>query len=213
MKKSILTILIIFSFSSLANAQFNKGAVLAGGGLSYSDNTNSVENLTTQTSNSGSINLSLGKATKENTVIGVNLLYSANKQGNDVTIGNGSYYGIGLFYRKYKSLGKDFYLFGEAGAGYNYSDLKATDTTNHLKLIQSSFTIPLYVTPGIAYRVSKILFMEISLNQVLSFQYYNTESHNGASPQVNSKSCGFTISTSLNPQLLSQLAIGFRLML
>lgn len=121
MNRFLLTLLTILFFSGFANAQFTKGALLVGGELSYSQSSSETGGTTDQNVHTGVFNISVGKAMDENTVIGINLTYSGSKEIiPDVNRQN--FYGISIFYRKYKSLGKDFYLFGEAGAGYGYQN-------------------------------------------------------------------------------------------
>ncbi len=196
MNRFLLTLLIILLFSGLANAQFSKGSLLVGGELSYSENSYSASGASDQNTHTGVFNLSLGKAVNKNTVLGINLTYSGSKQ-TTLFVSKGNFYGIGIFYRKYKSLGKDFYLFGEAGAGYTYIDQKGTDNTGVLQLSQSGYSLRIYITPGIAYQVSKKLFLEISIPAVLSAQFTSSKNYNFDPAQVTAKSNSFDISTSL----------------
>jgi hypothetical protein len=211
MNRFILTTLTVLFFSGLASAQFSKGNLLVGGELSYSESSNQLNGTTNQNVHSGVFNVSLGKAMNENAIIGINLTYSGAKE-NIPYLTKGNIYGIGIFYRKYKSLGKDFYLFGEAGAGYAYSNNKGTDTAGAWKVFGTTNSGRIYFTPGIAYQASKRLFIEITIPAILSAQY--TIFNGNIDPaQENSKASSFNISTSLNSSPLSNLGIGFRLIL
>jgi hypothetical protein len=217
----ILLNLVIFLFSSfLANAQFNKGSILLGGQISYSYNSYSDKIASfppgyDQKANTADFNISVGKAVKENTVVGIILTYSPYSANNYSAFGlNGplryqdNSYTIGIFYRKYKSLGKDFFLFGEAGASYSGSSISAKDSTGNKVLTGSGNGGTINLFPGISYKVSKKFFLDISIPSLIFAQYSKT---NISSQSETSKSDQLRISTSLNSGLLSDLAIGFRL--
>ena len=120
-------------------------------------------------------------------------------------------YGLGIFYRKYKTLGKDFYLFGEAGAGYTFTSETGTDTLGVKQLTGSGNSGQLNFMPGIAYKISKKLFVEITIPAILVFQYSNSRSDYPNYAASNTKDHRFYVSTSLNSQSLFSLGIGFRL--
>jgi len=212
MNKILLTLTIVLFFSGLANGQLIKGNLMVGGELSYSQSSNQANGTTNQNVHSGVFNLSLGKVMNENTVIGVNLTYSGAKEIIPY-LSKSNVYGIGVFYRKYKSLGKEFYLFGEAGAGYAYSNNKGTDTAGAWKVFGTTSTGRIYLTPGIAYQAAKKLFIEITIPAILSAEYTIFKNNNVDPAQISVKSSSFNISTSLNSSPLSNLGIGFRLML
>ncbi len=210
MNKFLLT-LTLSLFIMIANAQFQKGNILLGGDLSYSTYTSSTTNTPDQTSNGGVFNVSLGKAIKENTVVGVNLLYSTNTntyQGGK-NVSNG--YGIGVFYRVYKNLGKDFYFFGQAGAQYYGATNYLKDTTGLKSDNSTTNGGNIYLTPGIAYKLSKKFFMELSIPQVFTFGYSSTSTN--IAPGVTTKNSGFSAGINFNSNPLTSLALGFRLIL
>jgi len=81
MTRILLTLLVILSFSMLANAQFKKGSLLVGGELSFSSyKTNNSQ--INQNQHSGYFNASLGKALGENSVFGINLTYAPFSSNN-----------------------------------------------------------------------------------------------------------------------------------
>lgn len=219
MTRMLLILAVIFSFSCSANAQFSKGSVLLGGQLSFSGYTNN-NSYGDQNTHSGNFNISLGKATGENAVMGINLFYSPYTNNNyyngnipvKVAYSNNGY-GIGVFYRKYKSLGKEFYLFGEAGVEYSGST-ESGKNDSAVKVISGSGSGgSIYITPGIAYKISKKFFLEITIPDIflVSFENHTTTSQYYY-PQT-TKNNQFTVSTSLNASPLSNLGIGFRLIL
>jgi hypothetical protein len=207
----ILLSLAFLLFIFTANAQFQKGNILLGGDLSYSTNTYSAPNTTDQTSNGGLFNISLGKAIKENTVVGVNLLFSTNTNSyqGDKTVSNG--YGIGVFYRVYKNLGKDFYFFAQGGAEYNGSTNYTKDATGTKTDNSSTNGGSIYLTPGISYKISKKIFIELSIPQIFTIGYSSNSTN--LSPGVSSKEDGFSAGINLNSNTLTSLGLGFRLVL
>jgi Outer membrane protein beta-barrel domain len=207
--------LVFFIFS--ASAQFNKGDLLLGGDLSYSSSkSTSPPFFPVETKNSsGNFNISLGKAIKENTIVGISLDFQpiTNSYYNGVGIytQQTNNYGVGIFYRLYKSLGKDFYLFGEGGGGYTGSTTSTKDSTGHKISTGSGNGGHLYITPGIAYRVSKKFFIELSIPQIFTLSYGSSNTNEGSG--TNETDSGFTAGLNLNSNPIDNLGIGFRLVL
>jgi hypothetical protein len=215
MNRIILSLaLVLFIFS--ANAQFKKGDILLGGDLSYSANKTTSPYFTGEAKyNSGIFNISLGKAIKENAIVGINLDFQPLT--NTYNSGVGLYtvqtnsYGIGIFYRVYKGLGKDFYIFGEAGGFYTGSTSTTKDTTGNKISTGSGNGGHLYFTPGIAYKVSNKFFIELSIPQIFTLQYASSNTKTGSVTTETDK--GFTAGININSNPLDALGIGFRLVL
>lgn len=210
----ILFILSAVLISVSANAQFKKGDILLGGNLGFSTSTSSD----TATGNSVSVNVTVGKAINESTVFGVNLLYApfwSNYYFGYNGIALDSYlqndFGVGVFFRKYKSLGKDFFLFGEAGANFGWTTQSGKDFNDVKVLTASGYSATVNVMPGFAYRVSKKFFLELSI-QNLFYAQYSSSKTTIQSIDYN-KNSGFSIGTSLSSGLLSDVGVGFRLVL
>jgi hypothetical protein len=209
--------MFIISFSFLASAQFTRGNWLVGGTLSYNSSSQTYLG-TDQNIHSGNFDVSLGRAISENSVFGVKLGYIYSQQSNyyQGNLGPLDYktktYSIGIFYRKYKSLGKEFYLFGEAGAGYLGSNSSGIDDAGQKSLSGSGSGGQINFFPGIDYKISKKFFLEISIPNLFLAQYTSdkTDAINGSQPSKNDQ---FTISTSLSSGPLDALGIGFRLIL
>ncbi len=216
MTRILLTVLIVFSFSFIANAQFNKGAVLLGGQLYYYQNkvTNGVP---TNTNNqSGDFQISIGKAIKPDAIFGLNLGYSPSSYAN-YYVGNGTpvkykndIYSIGIFYRKYYTIGKEFYFFGEAGGNYSGGPASGRDSLGNKILTGSTSGGNLSLMPGISYRISKKFMLDLSLPNLFYVNYNSTKSTVQSQTSTSSQ---FSISTSLSSTPLEALAIGFRLVL
>lgn len=225
MTRTLLLFSLIF-FTSMAKAQFKKNDILLGGQISYSYNSSSTNNPSVlypnydEKANGGNITISLGKALSENAIIGIDLSYLPSSVINYQSAGpaplkyqnNG--FAVGFFYRKYKNLGKEFFLFGEGSASYGWSEQSGKDSTGLKRLSGSSWNAGLELFPGIAYRVSKHFFLEISIPDLFVARYYksNTVNQYGTATEVQtSKSDYFVVSTSLSSNPLTSLGIGFRL--
>ena len=212
MCKILLTGVLLLSFSFVASAQFKKGDVLLGGLLSYNSSTSQY--FPNQKVNNGIFMISIGQAVKDNAVFGINLSYSPLSQKNDDP---GSFYdsktngySAGVFYRVYKPLGKEFYFFGEGGANYIGSTSTAKDMSGAKISTATSNGGNIYIMPGLAYRISKKFFLELSIPNLLTVNYTSLKTtSNGSS--VTTDSFGAGVSLASNP--LSSIGIGFRLLL
>ncbi len=212
MSRILLSFLIILSVYS-ASAQFNKGDILIGGDLSYSTNKlTSPYTSGEQKNNSGVFDISLGKAIKENALFGIDLNYATFSYTYvDRSKTTSHNYGIGVFYRVYKNLGKDFYIFGQAGAGYNGSTGSATDSTGNQLSTSTSNEGSIYVTPGISYKLSKKFFLELSIPEIFSIAYMS--SNTKSESVTTGKNDYFGVNANLNSNPLNSLGLGFRLIL
>jgi hypothetical protein len=221
----LLPALLLSSF--IVNGQFKKNDILLGGQLSYNYNSSSSSEPSgyypnsDQKMNYGNITISLGKAVNENTIVGIDLSYLPFSSTNSVTNGppaikyqnNG--YALGIFFRKYKSLGKEFFLFGQGSASYGWSDQSGKDSTGEKVASGSSWNAGINLFPGIAYRISKHFFLELSIPNLFAVTYTKGHSTNqyGVNDVQTSKSDQLLISTSLSTNPLTNLGIGFRLIL
>jgi hypothetical protein len=218
MTRILLTGIIILSFSFLASAQFNKGNILLGGNLSYTGNTSSGPGQPDLNSNYGNFSVSIGKALNENSVFGINISFSPNSTENNFGSNGGvlklinNNYSAGVFYRKYKSLGKDFFLFGEVGGGYTGSTGSTKDSSGNKLSTSSANGGNIYFYPGISYKISKKFFLELTIPNLI---YASYSSNKFSDPQQSSpqKNTSFDISTSLSSNPLNSLGIGFRLII
>ena len=220
MARILLTLLIIFSFGFMANAQFSKGSILLGGQLFFSSSkiSDPVSFYQNQKNNTGNFSVSIGKAIKENAVFGVTLSYNSTST-NNISLNNGTVaadysrdsYTIALFYRIYKTLGKDFYLFGEAGGGYIGASETGKDQSGNKQLTGTGSGGNLYFMPGISYQVSKKFLLELTMPTLFNATYITRKAT--LTGQEPSKTDLFGISTSLSANPLNSLAIGFRLVL
>jgi len=216
MYKLLLSLLVILCLSISANAQFSKGNLLLGGTLSYGGNT-STNTGTEQSNHSGNFNITPGKAISDNSVFGINLGYGFNNVNYSAGSGQGSSksntYSVGVFYRKYKTLGKDFFLFGSAGAGYNGSTWSSADNFGNQTESGNSNGGYLNFYPGIDFRVSKRFLLEFSIPSLFYASYTSTQSTSQNLNPPTTKGSQFGISTSITSNPLYALGVGFVLVL
>src|SRR5436305_2101488 len=164
MKKNLLFIIVVL-FNSLSSfAQINKGSVFLGGNIGVSQN---KPDTLTNAFLSYYIDPQVGIAIKENTIIGVILLYGKSDYNSNASSNN---YGGGFFLRKYKQLGKYFYLFGQGQAIFSYYKISQTyGATDYNINKQTSINLNLY--PGISYAVTKKFHLEATINNLLTLSY------------------------------------------
>jgi hypothetical protein len=215
------TILLATFFSAcyfISTAQIQKGAVLVGGDVFFSDVKNSTSPSTNSSKSSdANISLSIGKAFATNKVAGAYVGFGQGKSeissvgGNIGTVKNNSFK-VGAFYRQYKTLGKGFYFWGEVNAGYfggkqtNENNIPPTTTTVTQSLVE------LGITPGISYQVLKKLQIELLLPGIAALSYSTSKSKNSTNTNT-TKGTSFDFRTGLSGSVINNLAIGFRLLL
>lgn len=221
MKKICLLFGVIAIFSLTTTAQIKKGSILLGGQIGYN---NAVSNYSStqpdQKSNSAVFNIAAGKAFKEDKMLGAAISYSHfNADYNYNNIGNTYYnvnadrYNFDVFYRQYKKLAKDFYLFGEMGGGYFGGKQTDTDLPANAKTRLTESGGRVYLTPGIAYRVYKKLQVELLIPQIAGINYAVQKRSSLSNSAGNSTQNQFGFNTSLNSSLLSNIGLGFRFVL
>lgn len=219
MKKTIAMAVLFTAAYSVTHAQIKKDAVLLGGQVSfYSSKTSDNSTPPNTTNNNAFVNISAGKAIKENTVVG---LYGGYGQGKSENIysnnssnkSTGTNTSAGVFYRKYKGLGKNFYFFGEVNAGYrgykqDYEN-KAFGTTTTTTSTETGAELGL--TPGLSYQLFKKMQLEVVMPSFAGLRYATTK--NSGSNITTTKGNSFQFSTSLNNSVLNSLAVGFKFVL
>jgi len=158
----------------IANAQVQKGDVLLGGNLTF--NTSKAPNSYTSKSNYIAVLPSIGKAVKDNLVVGLNLGYSHShiEYGTSpVTNTNTDVYSLGAFVRRYKELGSKFYLFmeGDLAGNYQRSKIYADGTPSSSVPAQKTWGINAGLYPGIAYFLSRHVQLETGLQNFVYANY------------------------------------------
>ncbi len=214
MKKIItLSILALFFFSLTSHAQINKGSIMLGGSLGGGFSNTKNPDTVTNKNNSFSISPAIGFAVSNNTIVGFSLQYGFNNYKNYYYVTEQKYhsYGAGIFARKYKSLAKDFYLFGETELMYDhYSYNYSTVNSNGSEYDSKGNSITLNITPGIAYSLTHCIQLEAGLQNLLSVGYSSSKEIPKDPNNPNYKTSGVNFSSSLNPISLSSISLGIR---
>lgn len=204
MKSIVLITLTFFLFASGARAQINKGAVLLGGNLSFHKNKYKYPSSTSSEPSILNLNPSAGFVVRDNKVIGVNLTYGHSRNRYDR-------YGAGVYYRSYHTLAKNFYLFGQVNAGYNHFKQESS-TGFDTKEVSRTNSIGVDIFPGIAFAASKRFHLEVSMNNLVGMDFYQTVRET-TSPTGKSeyKTKGLDFGANINPE--SNFRLGFRFVL
>src|ERR1700759_2551778 len=121
-KKFSTLLLLSLSYVAVTQAQIKKKSTLLGGQIFYyTSNIDYSWNQSNQKEKDGAFNILIGRALKDNAVLGVAASYQPSTLNNFF---NGStfvnekvnQYSFGVFYRQYKTLAKDFYFFAQPEA-------------------------------------------------------------------------------------------------
>lgn len=206
--KVLLSIVVLFLTAVSANAQITEGKYLLGGGISYynsgSDNNNSMY-----------ANLEFGKVIKENTVAGIIGSISANKSHNGNSVITVNNYSAGIFYRKYKPLGKNFYFLQEVDVAFQHARGVTYFSNIGQSLITRSNGAMINYVPGISYSVSKGFQMELTMPNLAYLSYTNIKTADSQLPPTVSpqKANNFSANINLNSNLLNNFGIGFKFLL
>lgn len=208
----------LFFIALTSGAQISKQSVLAGGQLFYYNEKTKDADLTKK-STSGAYGISLGKAFKENSVVGFSFSYSPVKRTNylngyDTVALNYKQYDIGVFFREYKNLAKDFYFFGQVDGAF----ITANQTENYkvaaAEVNSSKRGGFISLTPGISYQVFKKMQLELTIPNILSMQYLVTKIDSQVPQVKTSEREEIMFYSNLNNNTsLSWLGVGFRFIL
>ena len=166
MKKNLLLLLTIIFISFTVHAQITKGSVFMGGSLTYDHSSTDIKPALF-------ISPAIGKVISENTVAGLLFNYNSGTPYSNYSFDT---YGGGFFARRYKPLGKNFYLFGQGQLIYKLlKQISSVDINNIQTTKQSMYTLGFF--PGISYGISRKFYVEATLSNlvVLSYSKINTE--------------------------------------
>jgi hypothetical protein len=222
--KILLTVTIVFFIAFTSQGQINKGDIFLGGNLNFGTSNNTLSPVNSNSiSNNFGTSIQVGKVIKDNTIAGVQLSYFNNNGHNkispDSNYNKENGYGLGVFYRQYQKLAKNFYWFGELDGSYYYTSSHQTSTENSITDSKSTRqSINLSFVPGLSYAISKKAFMELLMTNLLTIAYshikYEDTYYQGTTPVSSSTTQnGFNFNANLNSNILSNFAIGFKLML
>jgi len=191
----------------IANAQIKKGDVLLGGNVNFSTS-NVKPTGSGSDATSFAISPSIGKAVKDDLVVGLNLNYShgRSKYGSPATISTGDTYGLGVFVRKYKSLGANFALFAEGDLSGAYQQSNSYPDGGTKPPANKGYSISAGFYPGLAYFISRHVQIETGMQNLAYASYVHTKTGDGASE---SKSNSFNVGTGLS-RTLDNFVVGIR---
>ena len=210
------SLLLFISFTS--NAQIKKQSFLVGGQLHYY-NYKVLFDDRNQKTEAGTINLSIGKAFKENKVAGINIGFSPARYlnhlaGSDTSKFVSNRFNLGMFYREYKKLTKDLYFFGQLDGAFitgKQTEYYNNSTRQAKATLRGGF---ISLTPGISYQVFKKMQLEITIPNILNIQYLASKTQSEAFPEKNLKEEEFQFNSNItNNTGLGILGVGFRFVL
>ncbi len=181
MRKFTSLVFVIVCFAVTANAQITKGSLLIGGSLSIGQQKETTNSIGNQNTTYWQFSPMVGLAFKENTIGGISLSVSGLTTSSSNTENNS--YGGGIFLRKYKPLGKGFYVFGETNAFYGFNKY-AVSYPSGSSSSQRFNTLSLNLFPGVSYAVGKRFFLETTLTNLLSLHYTKTTSQTQDNPSL-----------------------------
>lgn len=212
--KKVFTLSMIVLLALNASAQFTKGNKVLGLGLNFqtSKQESDGQNPVIQKNQDFYLSTELGFATRENRLSGffVGAGYSNNKYELPNTpaanVSDEQFnVGGGYFTRAYRSLGKNFFIFGEGRAGLNYSQQK-NFTSGNARTSQYAVNVGVY--PGIAYKWNQRFLFEIRFADFVNVGYSYREQKSDTNPTSTRNSFG--VGTSLGLGYLSNIGIGAR---
>jgi hypothetical protein len=209
--KILLSFAILFFAAITTQGQITEGKYLLGGSAGYISSTNTVYSSKNQ---SLYTNLQFGKFIKDNAATGIIFSYGFS----DLSSSNKTnFYSAGIFYRKYKSLTKSFYFFGELDGVYSYSkNTQGIFQTGNNAERSTSNSGAVAFTPGISYSIFKKMQVELSMPSMVSVSYgsIKTEILSPSSASIStSKGNNFSANVNFNSSLLNNFAIGFKFLL
>lgn len=210
--KVLLSFAILFCVATTTNAQINVGRYLLGGSASFNSGTN--QQYSPQKYESLNANIQFEKVIKDNTVAGFILSYGYSK---NISVTKSNQFSGGVFYRKYKTVAKNFYFFGEGDAVYSNSTGNSGQFqigNNGYKYFSNAAIISFI--PGISYSVCKRMQIELSMPNLASISYTSgkTENTDPSTTTISTvKSHNFSANANLNSNFLSSFGIGFKFLL
>lgn len=206
MKQKFYLLLILVAPAVTTQAQIKQGAVFLGGGVNISNQsakepevvavngyTNDVLNLT--------LSPSIGKAIRDNLVLGVTLSYNYGHTSYTSTTNeyktDQSTYGVGVYLREYQPIFKRFYLYEQEQLSLEYVPKQGGDDL-------TSYSLNLGFTPGIAYAISKHFQIETGLTNLFAATYSHSKDETSIG---NTTTSSFSLASNLS-QAFSNLTVG-----
>ena len=203
MKRFLLALFALF-IAAAGHAQVLKGTIFMGGQVgTYTFNV--PENQSLQ-ENVAAVRPSIGLTIKQDLVVGLDFLSTHETiEGSTPQSKHLRDLGGGLYIRKYFTLGKNFYLFGNGRFGYDYSK-QAFAYPQQQSSVQSIYSLSVY--PGLAYAIKKWFYLEASLPSMLGLTYTKGNTTFTNSTQFTQHSSSLNFQTNLSA--VSSISVGFR---
>ena len=216
MKKLFILALFMTGSAGWAGAQFVKGDKVLGAGLSFStsstDSKSNPSSMYKSSSTSGGLSVDLGIAGRPNRLGGFFLNASAGSSRSEYNSlpsfdTQSDFYSLGggLFTRRYRSLGKGFYLFAEGRAGIFYSR-NNTDNSPYTK--RTSLGVSTGLFPGLTYQTGKRFMLDLRFADFVSLNFDRMVNTTASGTKDKTSSFGF--SSSLGLGYLQNMGIGAR---
>ena len=209
-KFTLLTSILLITFMA-GKAQFTTGKYSLGGDLNFSSENTKGSDVKNQAVN---VTISFGKVVKENTLVGINLSYGHFNFENITEFDQKlNQYGAGIFYRKYKRLGKDFHLFGDGDLNYAYTEGIVTYENARKKVIDNEVSINLKA--GLSYSLTRKMQIELIMPNIVGIGY-SQEKYKYSDPnpfKVTPDNNTFSFLTNIDGNLLSNFGVGFKFIL
>lgn len=200
--------------SHVSSAQFQKGDKVIGAGFNVSssgqknESASVINNKVTNTS--ASLAFNLGFANKEHRISGFFIEggYSISRIKNYFLPSenyktNGYSLSGGCFTRRYKPIGKNFFLFAEGNGSLSYS--KTENTYQYSK--EKGYGISAGIYPGISFQSGKRLMLELRFADFVTIGYNYNETSNIANNTKSARS-SFSVGSSLGLGYLQNIGIG-----
>jgi hypothetical protein len=213
--KKMFTLAFASMIIVTANAQFQKGDKVLGFGLNIGQFSNNTISLTNTQTNKGfdlGGSFSLAKAKSETRLNGFVLnagygksLFKGNNPFSIEQLTENYVAGVGYFMRKYKPLGKNFFVFGEAQGGANFNRQSIRSGAFYSDANRYQAIIGVY--PGLAYKWNNRFLFELRFADFASVSYSYTEQKQQNSSQY---SRSFSFGSSLGLGYLNNIGIGAR---
>jgi len=210
MKKQFYLLAVGLFTACVGYAQVKKGDVLLGGSIGFSKQDVSPAQSGSDAT-SFSFFPSIGKAVRDDLVVGLNLGYvhSKSKYGSPASITTQDNFSLGAYIRRYKNLGAGFALFAEGDLSLTYGLGKSYYEGGIKPPADKAYSIGAGFYPGIAYFLSRRVQIETGFQDLVNVRYAHTNS--GGAPD-DYKSNGVSLNANLN-KAFDNFVVGFKLLL
>jgi hypothetical protein len=213
--KKIVTLIFSSLLIITASAQFQKGNKVLGFGLNIQNGIDNTLYPASETTNKGFSlggTVSLARAKSESRINGFTVTagYGKSKYKSTTPFASEQFSesfdaGVGYFMRKYKPLGKNFFVFGEAQASLNYNRQIRRAIQNNTD--QNSYQGTIGIYPGVAYKWNDRFLLEIRFSDFAALSY-NYSERKYSNEKTYSRNASF--GTSLGLGYLNNIGIGIR---